>query len=109
MIIEFKDCNDSIGGIVICVVCNVFVGFGEFVFDKFEVMFVYVMFSIFVIKSFEIGFGFIVCIILGFIYNDFFVFIKGREVLLLVVKSGVYFKGFICFKFIIKINFFGGI
>lgn len=48
-----------------CVICNVFKGLGELVFDKLEVDLVKVMMFFFVIKGFEFGFGFVGILLIG--------------------------------------------
>ena len=73
LIIETKDQQDSIGGVVSCVVRNVPVGLGEPVFEKLEALLAQAMLSIPASKGFEIGSGFAGTRMKGSEHNDMFV------------------------------------
>ncbi|VEU23460.1 DEKNAAC104516 [Brettanomyces naardenensis] len=73
---RYKADEDSIGGIVTCVVRNVPVGLGEPAFDKLEALLAHAMLSIPATKGFEIGSGFAGTEIPGSQHNDPFV-LKG--------------------------------
>ncbi|KAF6010013.1 bifunctional chorismate synthase/riboflavin reductase [NAD(P)H] aro2 [Brettanomyces bruxellensis] len=70
---DYKAQNDSIGGIVTCVVRNVPIGLGEPAFDKLEAMLAHAMLSIPATKGFEIGSGFAGTAIPGSKHNDPFI------------------------------------
>lgn len=70
---HYKSQNDSIGGIVTCVVRNVPIGLGEPAFDKLEALLAHAMLSIPATKGFEIGSGFAGTAIPGSEHNDMFV------------------------------------
>jgi len=72
-IIRAKDAQDSIGGVVTCVIRNVPAGLGEPVFDKFEAKLGHAMLSIPATKAFEIGSGFRGTEVPGSKHNDTFV------------------------------------
>ncbi|KAK9381760.1 chorismate synthase [Kockiozyma suomiensis] len=67
---EMKAKNDSIGGVVTCVIRNAPVGLGEPVFDKLEAELAHAMLSIPATKGFEIGSGFAGTTIPGSQHND---------------------------------------
>ncbi|KAK9479917.1 chorismate synthase [Lipomyces japonicus] len=67
---KFKAANDSIGGVVTCVIRNVPVGLGEPVFDKIEAELAHAMLSIPASKGFEVGSGFAGTKIAGSQHND---------------------------------------
>ncbi|KAK9447128.1 chorismate synthase, partial [Limtongia smithiae] len=67
---KYKAENDSIGGVVTCVIRNVPIGLGEPVFDKFEAELAHAMLSIPATKGFEIGSGFVGTTIPGSQHND---------------------------------------
>jgi chorismate synthase len=71
-IISAKSENDSIGGVVTCVVMNVPLGLGEPVFDKLEAKLAHAMLSIPATKGFEIGSGFEGTRMRGSQHNDLF-------------------------------------
>ncbi len=75
---DYKAQNDSIGGIVTCVVRNVPVGLGEPAFDKLEALLAHAMLSIPATKGFEIGSGFAGTAIPGSKHNDPFILKNGR-------------------------------
>lgn len=70
---KHRDSQDSIGGVVSCVVRNVPVGLGEPVFDKLEALLAHAMLSIPATKGFEVGSGFSGTAIPGSLHNDPFV------------------------------------
>ncbi|KAK9468196.1 chorismate synthase [Lipomyces arxii] len=67
---KYKEANDSIGGVVTCVIRNVPIGLGEPVFDKFEAELAHAMLSIPATKGFEIGSGFAGTAVPGSKHND---------------------------------------
>ncbi|GMM32854.1 bifunctional chorismate synthase/riboflavin reductase [NAD(P)H] [Saccharomycopsis crataegensis] len=69
---ETRDANDSIGGVVTCVVRNLPTGLGEPAFDKLEALLAHAMLSIPATKGFEIGSGFYGVSIKGSKHNDAF-------------------------------------
>ncbi|KAK3673737.1 bifunctional chorismate synthase/riboflavin reductase [NAD(P)H] aro2 [Recurvomyces mirabilis] len=73
VIAEFRDKQDSIGGVVTCVIRNCPSGLGEPCFDKLEAMLGHAMLSIPATKGFEIGSGFGGCEVPGSTHNDAFV------------------------------------
>ncbi|MCK4999416.1 MAG: chorismate synthase, partial [Anaerohalosphaera sp.] len=73
LIIKTKDADDSIGGIVTCVIRNVPVGLGEPVFEKLEALLAKAMLSIPASKGFEIGSGFAGTRMKGSQHNDPFI------------------------------------
>ena len=73
-----RDRQDSIGGILTCVIENIPAGLGEPVFDKFEAKLGQAMLSIPATKGFEIGSGFAGARMLGSQHNDPFVQKEGR-------------------------------
>ncbi|QPG76283.1 bifunctional chorismate synthase/riboflavin reductase [NAD(P)H] aro2 [Brettanomyces nanus] len=75
---HYKSQNDSIGGIVTCVVRNVPVGLGEPAFDKLEAILAHAMLSIPATKGFEIGSGFAGTVIPGSEHNDPFIMKGGH-------------------------------
>ena len=64
--------NDSVGGVVTCVIRNVPLGLGEPTFDKLEAMLGHAMLSIPATKAFEIGSGFAGTRLRGSKHNDMF-------------------------------------
>ena len=68
--------EDSIGGIVTCVVRNVPAGFGEPIFDKLEALLAHAMLSLPATKGFEIGSGFAGTRLQGSTHNDPFSFVN---------------------------------
>jgi len=73
-----KAANDSVGGIVSCVIRNVPVGWGEPCFDKLEALLAHAMLSIPATKGFEIGSGFEGTKLRGSQHNDRFVVKNGK-------------------------------
>ncbi len=73
-----RDRQDSVGGVLTCVVGNLPVGLGEPVFDKFEAKLAQAMLSIPATKGFEIGSGFSGARMFGSDHNDTFVQKEGR-------------------------------
>lgn len=57
-ILKVKEMNDSIGGVVTCVIKNPPVGLGEPCFDKLEALLGMAMLSLPATKGFEFGSGF---------------------------------------------------
>jgi chorismate synthase len=70
--------NDSIGGIIECVVGNVPVGLGEPFFDSVESTIAHLAFSIPAVKGIEFGLGFQSAKIFGSKMNDLFVDENGK-------------------------------
>lgn len=75
---DYKAQNDSIGGIVTCVIRNVPIGLGEPAFDKLEATLAHAMLSIPASKGFEIGSGFAGTAIPGSKHNDPFIEKEGH-------------------------------
>lgn len=73
LILDYKKREDSIGGIVTCVIRNCPSGLGEPCFDKLEALLAHAMMSIPATKAFEIGSGFGGCQLPGSIHNDPFI------------------------------------
>lgn len=71
---HYRGLQDSIGGVVTCVIRNVPTGLGEPCFDKLEAMLAHAMLSIPASKGFEIGSGFAGVEIPGSKHNDLFYF-----------------------------------
>lgn len=69
-ILQAKEDNDSIGGVITCVCRNVPVGLGEPVFDKLEALLAQAMLSLPASKGFEIGSGFAGARMRGSEHND---------------------------------------
>lgn len=67
---KYRGDNDSIGGVVTCVVRNLPTGLGEPCFDKLEALLAHAMLSIPASKGFEIGSGFEGVAIPGSKHND---------------------------------------
>jgi len=70
---DFKAKQDSIGGVVTCVIRNCPSGLGEPCFDKLEATLAHAMLSIPSTKGFEIGSGFGGCEVPGSVHNDAFI------------------------------------
>lgn len=73
LISAFRDKNDSIGGVVTCVIRNLPSGLGEPCFDKLEAKLAHAMMSIPATKGFDLGSGFGGVQIPGSTHNDPFV------------------------------------
>jgi len=73
-----KGSNDSVGGIMSCVIRNVPAGWGEPCFDKLEASLAHAMLSIPATKGFEIGSGFEGTRMRGSEHNDPFVLKDGK-------------------------------
>lgn len=71
---KYRGNQDSIGGVVTCVVRNLPTGLGEPCFDKLEAMLAHAMLSIPASKGFEIGSGFAGVSVPGSKHNDMFYF-----------------------------------
>lgn len=69
---ETRDRNDSVGGILTCVIKNTPTGLGEPVFDRLEAKLAQAMLSIPATKGFEIGSGFNGSQMFGSNHNDLF-------------------------------------
>ncbi len=80
IILDAKKDNNSVGGVVSCVVKNCPTGLGEPVFDKFEAKLAYAMLSINASKGFEIGRGFEAAELKGSENNDFMAFENNKTV-----------------------------
>jgi chorismate synthase len=72
-IVQAREADDSIGGIISCVCRNVPPGLGEPVFDKVEAKLAQAMLSIPATKGFEVGSGFAGTRMRGSVHNDPFV------------------------------------
>ncbi|CAH2353657.1 chorismate synthase [[Candida] railenensis] len=70
---HYRDSNDSIGGVVTCVIRNCPIGLGEPCFDKLEATLAHAMLSLPATKGFEFGSGFLGTQIPGSKHNDAFV------------------------------------
>lgn len=70
--------GDSVGGIVECVISNVFAGIGEPVFDKLDANLAKAVMSIGAVKGFEIGSGFDSAKMTGSENNDAFIIRDGK-------------------------------
>lgn len=77
-ILQAKEEEDSIGGVIMCVCRNVPVGLGEPVFDKLEALLAQAMLSLPASKGFEIGSGFSGARMKGSEHNDPFT-MKGPQ------------------------------
>jgi chorismate synthase len=75
---KIKEANDSIGGIVTCVIKNVPAGIGEPVFDKLHALLAHAMLSINAVKGFEYGSGFDASKMKGSEHNDEFYSESGK-------------------------------
>ena len=73
------DINDSVGGIVECVVSNLPVGLGEPFFDSVESLISHAIFSIPAIKGIEFGAGFAAAKMKGSEHNDALESISGKN------------------------------
>lgn len=71
---KYRDSQDSIGGVVTCVIRNCPVGLGEPCFDKLEAKLAHAMMSLPATKGFEFGSGFAGTAIPGSQHNDPFVY-----------------------------------
>ncbi|XXQ31757.1 Chorismate synthase [Plasmodiophora brassicae] len=72
LVASVKADNDSIGGVITCVVNNVPCGWGEPCFDRLEASLAHAMLSIPATKGFEIGSGFAGTRMRGSQHNDMF-------------------------------------
>lgn len=77
LVTEYKAKNDSVGGLVTCVIRNCPVGLGEPVFDKMEAQLAHAMLSIPATKGFEVGSGFAGVAMSGSTHND--PFVRGED------------------------------
>ena len=68
-----KGANDSLGGVLTCVIRNAPLGLGEPAFDKLEALLAHAMLSIPSTKGFEVGSGFRGATFPGSVHNDPFV------------------------------------
>ena len=75
---QIKNENNSIGGVVTCVIKNVPAGIGEPVFDKLSAKLAGAMLSIGGAKGFEYGSGFRAAEMKGAEHNDEFIFKDGK-------------------------------
>ncbi|EGV64249.1 hypothetical protein CANTEDRAFT_113839 [Yamadazyma tenuis ATCC 10573] len=71
---KHRDSNDSIGGVVTCVIRNCPIGLGEPCFDKLEALLAHAMLSVPATKGFEIGSGFEGVKVPGSKHNDPFTY-----------------------------------
>ena len=67
---QAKADEDSVGGIIKCIVANPPLGFGEPIYDKLEADLAKAMLSINAVKGFEIGSGFAGTLLYGSEHND---------------------------------------
>lgn len=70
--------NDSVGGVISCIIRNTPVGLGEPVFDKLHAMLGHAMLSINAVKGFEYGTGFNAASMRGSEHNDEYFIKEGR-------------------------------
>jgi chorismate synthase len=70
---EARRSQDSLGGVVQCIVRNVPAGLGEPVFDKLEADLAHALLSLPASKGFEVGSGFAGTLLTGASHNDAFV------------------------------------
>ncbi len=68
--LQLKEQQDSMGGIIECVISGVKAGIGEPVFDKIEALLAHAVLSIGATKGFEIGSGFAATRMTGSSHND---------------------------------------
>lgn len=71
-IAEIKKNQDSIGGVVECIVTGMFPGIGEPVFDRLDALLGSAIMSINAVKAFEVGIGTMCSSLTGSSYNDSF-------------------------------------
>ncbi|KAK3343663.1 chorismate synthase [Lasiosphaeria hispida] len=109
LISDFRDCQDSIGGIVTCVVRNLPSGLGEPCFDKLEAKLAHAMMSIPATKGFDLGSGFGGVQIPGSTHNDAFVPSSDTAIPPGVAASGAARAGIPRSKLTTKTNYSGGI
>ena len=109
LISDFKMRNDSIGGVVTCVIRNVPSGLGEPCFDKLEAKLAHAMLSIPATKGFDIGSGFGGVQIPGSTHNDPFIPAAGIELPAGVAESGATRNNLPRPKLTTKTNYSGGI
>ena len=77
-ILDAREGNDSVGGVILCRIGNLRPGLGEPVFDRLEADLAKAMLSIPATKGFEIGSGFAGTLLTGSAHNDAFVSRDGR-------------------------------
>lgn len=76
---KYRGQQDSIGGVVTCVVRNIPAGLGEPCFDKLEALLAHAMLSIPASKGFEIGSGFAGVSVPGSKHNDLFYYDEEKK------------------------------
>lgn len=76
---KYRGQQDSIGGVVTCVVRNIPTGLGEPCFDKLEALLAHAMLSIPASKGFEIGSGFAGVTVPGSKHNDLFYYDEEKK------------------------------
>ncbi|KAK5781065.1 hypothetical protein RI543_001456 [Arxiozyma heterogenica] len=76
---KYRGQQDSIGGVVTCVVRNIPTGLGEPCFDKLEALLAHAMLSIPASKGFEIGSGFVGVSVPGSKHNDLFYYDEEKK------------------------------
>ena len=79
IVTQHRDQQDSVGGIVTCVIRGVPAGLGEPCFDKLEAMLGHAMMSIPATKGFELGSGFESAKMKGSAHNDIFIIAPGSS------------------------------
>ncbi|KAK0613289.1 chorismate synthase [Immersiella caudata] len=109
LITEYKQRNDSIGGVVTCVIRNVPTGLGEPCFDKLEAKLAHAMLSIPATKGFDLGSGFSGVSLAGSTHNDPFVASAGEQLPSGVAESGAVRNSLPRPKLTTKTNYSGGI
>ncbi|MCK5039413.1 MAG: 3-phosphoshikimate 1-carboxyvinyltransferase [Candidatus Aenigmarchaeota archaeon] len=77
---ETKNNNDSVGGIVECIISGLPVGLGEPLFDSVESIISHAIFSIPAVKAIEFGSGFNAATLQGSKHNDEFYFDKDNTI-----------------------------
>ena len=84
-LLALKECGDTAGGIISCMVTGLPAGLGEPVFDKLQASLAHAMLSINAVKGFEYGSGFAGTRMKGSEHND--VFLTGPDVKELQTKT----------------------
>jgi len=80
--------DDSVGGVVTCIVRNVPRGLGAIVFDKLEAELAKALMSLPATKGFEIGSGFAGTLITGSEHNDEFYMDESGDIRTRTNRSG---------------------
>ncbi|MEG0795788.1 MAG: chorismate synthase [Odoribacter sp.] len=75
---QAREQEDSVGGVVTCLIKGIPLGLGEPVFDRFQARLAYAMMSINAAKGFEYGMGFAAAAMRGSEHNDAFLSKAGK-------------------------------